>query len=113
MVDDIESSLKVEKDNASNAVGFEEGMEDSSISTCRVVTAESGLCRLHLSLACSIEPTEKQALEDLLKHTNQSDRSNIISILRSGVILNDQADHAIVLDVRCTAELDAGVKQGS
>ena len=59
MVDDIESSLEVEKDNVSNAAGLEEGMKDGGISTRRVVTTESGLRRLHSSPAHSIEPTEE------------------------------------------------------
>ena len=43
MVDDIESSLKVEKDDVSDAAGLEEGIEDGGISIRRVVTTESGL----------------------------------------------------------------------
>jgi hypothetical protein len=88
-------------------------MEDGGISIRRVVTTESGLYRLHSSLARSIESTEEQALEDLPKHTDQSDGSDVIGILRSGVILNDQADYTIVPDARRTAEPDTGVKQGS
>jgi hypothetical protein len=111
MVDDIKSGLEVEKDDVSDAAGFEEGVEDGGIGTRRVVTAESSLCRLHSSPARSIESTEEQALEDLPKHTDQSDGSDVIGILRSGVILDDQADHTIVLDTRRTAEPDAGVEQ--
>ena len=59
MVDDIESSLKVEKDDVSNAAGLEEGIEDGGISIRRVVTTESGLRRLYSSLARSIESTEE------------------------------------------------------
>ena len=59
MVDDIESGLKVEKDDVSNAAGLEEGIEDGGISIRRVVTTESGLRRLYSSLARSIESTEE------------------------------------------------------
>ena len=59
MVDDIESSLKVEKDDVSDAAGLEEGIEDGGISIRRVVTTESGLRRLYSSLAYSIESTEE------------------------------------------------------
>ena len=96
MVDDIESGLKVEKDDISDAVGLEERIEDGGISTRRVVTTESGLRRLHSSPARSIESTEEQALKDLPEYTDKSDRSNVISVFRPGVILNNQTDHAIV-----------------
>jgi hypothetical protein len=39
MVDDIKSGLEVEKDDVSDAAGFEEGVEDGGIGTRRVVTA--------------------------------------------------------------------------
>ena len=59
MVDDIESGLEVEKDDVSDAVGLEERMEDGGISTRQVVTTESSLHRLYLSLARSIKSTEE------------------------------------------------------
>ena len=90
MVDDIESSLKVEKDDISDVVGLKEGIEDSGISIRRVVTTESGLHQLYSGLARSIESTEEQALKDLPEHTNKSNRSNIIGVFTLGVILNDQ-----------------------
>ena len=103
MVDDIESSLEVEKDDVSDAAGLEEGMEDGGIGTRRVVTAESGLRRLHSSPARNIESTEEQALKDLPEHTDESDGSNVIGVFRPGVILDDQTDYAIVPHPRRTS----------
>ena len=103
MVDDIESSLEVEKDDVSDAAGLEEGMEDGGISTRQVVTAESGLRRLHSSPARNIESTEEQALKDRPEHTDESDRSDVVGVFRPGVILNDQTDHAVVLHPRRTS----------
>jgi hypothetical protein len=100
MVDDIESGLEVEKDDMSDAVGLKERIEDSGISTRRVVTTESGLHRLHSSLACSIESTEEQVLKDLPEHTDESDRSNVIGVFRPGMILDNQTDHAVILYLR-------------
>ena len=113
MVDDIESGLEVEKDDVSDAVGLEERMEDGGISTRRVVTTESGLRRLHSSLARSIESTEEQVLKDLPEHTDESDGSDVIGVFGLGVILNDQTDHAVVPHLRCTSQPNARVEQSS
>ena len=110
MVDDIESGLEVEKDDVSDAVGLEERMEDGGISTRRVVTTESGLRRLHSSLARSIESTEEQVLKDLPEHTDESDGSDVIGVFGPGVILNDQTDHAVVPHPRHTSQPNARVE---
>jgi hypothetical protein len=59
MVDYVKGGLKVEEDDVSDVAGFEERMKDGGVSARRVVTTESGLCRLYSSLACSVKSTEK------------------------------------------------------
>jgi hypothetical protein len=77
-------------------------MKDGGVSTRRVVTTESGLYRLYSSLAYSIKSTEKQALEDLPKHTDQSDGSDVVGVFRSGIVLNDKTDHTVIPYLRYT-----------
>jgi hypothetical protein len=112
MVDDVKGSLKVEEDDVSDTAEFEERMEDGGVSIRRVVTTESGLCRLYSSPACSIKSTEKQAFEDLPKHTDQSDGSDVVGVFRPGMVLNDKTDHTVIPHLRCTLQPNARVEQG-
>ena len=41
-------------------------------------------------------------LKDLPEYTDKSDRSNVVGVFRTGVILNDQTDYAVVLHLRRT-----------